>query len=78
MFDFHQELMRYQQSLTIGEVPDPSKGETFSEDEVKDILDIARVFAENEVVGTRAAKIFRSGAGADHVSAEYLQIAPDH
>lgn len=57
MFDFHQELLRYQQSLTIAEVPDPSKGETFSGDEVRDILDIARVFAENEVVGTRAAKI---------------------
>ena len=57
MFDFHQELNRYQKSLLMSEVPDPSAGDTFSGDEVKDILDIAKVFAENEVVGTRAAKM---------------------
>lgn len=57
MFDFHQELVRYQRSLEMSEVPDPAKGETFSQDEVQDILDIARIFAENEVVGTRAARI---------------------
>ena len=57
MFDFHQELVRYEKSLLMSEVPDPSAADQFSGDEVKDILDIAKVFAENEVVGTRAARM---------------------
>ena len=46
MFDFHQELVRYEKSLLMSEVPDPSAGDQFSGDEVKDILDIARVFLD--------------------------------
>lgn len=57
MFDFQKELLRYTRSREVSEIPDPAKGEVYSGDEIRDILDIARIFAENEVVGTRAAKL---------------------
>ena len=57
MFDFQKELLRYTRSREVSEVKDPAKGDVYSGDETRDILDIARIFAENEVVGTRAAKL---------------------
>jgi|GEM_PF-3653026 len=52
MFDFQKELLLYQKSLEVENVEDSLSG-----DETKDILDIAKLFAENEVVGTRAARL---------------------